>query len=237
MEKFAEIDTWVFDLDNTLYPRHCDLFSQIDVLMTGYVSQLTGLERPEARKLQKDLYREYGTTLRGLMELHSINPHDFLGVVHDIDYSMLPKKPELGDMLQALPGRKLIYTNGSVEHARNTLEAMDISHALFDSIFDIVASDFEPKPHHQPFGKFLKEHDVDGSRAAMFEDLPRNLEPAKANGMLTVLITPQNTGEYRVEEWEHKEIAESYIDHQTDDLDGFIEDVLKILSPEPESVA
>ncbi|MEM9279539.1 MAG: pyrimidine 5'-nucleotidase [Pseudomonadota bacterium] len=230
MKKFTEIDTWVFDLDNTLYPRHCDLFSQIDVLMTGYVSRLTGLEHMQARKLQKDLYRDYGTTLRGLMETHGIDPHDFLGVVHDIDYSPLPKKPELAGMLQALPGRKLIYTNGSVEHARNTLEAMDISHELFDSIFDIVASDFEPKPHPEPFDKFLKAHDVDGSKAAMFEDLPRNLEPAKASGMVTVLVTPQNTGNYKVESWEHIETGESYIDHQTDDLDGFIDEILSVVS-------
>lgn len=229
MEKFTDIDTWVFDLDNTLYPRHCDLFAQIDVLMTGYVSRLTGLEKTEARKLQKDLYRDYGTTLRGLMETHGIDPHDFLGVVHDIDYSPLPKKPELGGMLQALPGRKLIYTNGSVAHARNTLAAMDISHELFDSIFDIVASDFEPKPHHAPFDKFLKEHDVDGSKSAMFEDLPRNLQPAKANGMVTVLITPQNSGEYTVESWEHVESGENYIDHQTDDLDGFIGEILNVV--------
>ncbi|MEM7216227.1 MAG: pyrimidine 5'-nucleotidase [Pseudomonadota bacterium] len=229
MKNFSGIDTWVFDLDNTLYPRHCDLFSQIDVLMTGYVARLTGMERDEARKLQKDLYRDYGTTLRGLMTTHGIDPHEFLGVVHDIDYSPLPKNPELGEMLAALPGRKLIYTNGSVEHAQNTLRAMDISHELFDSIFDIVASDFEPKPHPEPFRKFLKEHDVDGSRAAMFEDLPRNLEPAKDCGMVTVLVTPQNSSKYKVESWEHVGSGESYVDHRTDDLDGFIKSVLKNL--------
>ncbi len=226
MENFNEIDTWVFDLDNTLYPRHCDLFSQIDVLMTGYVSNLTGLEHTAARKLQKDLYRDYGTTLRGLMETHGIDPHDFLDVVHDIDYSLLPKNPGLGDMLGKLPGRKLIYTNGSVAHAQNTLEAMGIHHGLFDSIFDIVASDFEPKPHPEPFKKFLEEHEVDGKRSAMFEDLPRNLEPAKANGMITVLITPQRANGYTVESWEKTSETTSHIDHHTDDLDGFLGQVL-----------
>ena len=229
MERFANIDTWVFDLDNTLYPRHCDLFSQIDVLMTGYVSRLTGLKSAEARKLQKDLYRDYGTTLRGLMDTHGVDPHDFLGVVHDIDYSPLPKNPELGEMLTQLPGRKLIYTNGSVEHAQNTLAAMEIQHDLFDSIFDIVASDFEPKPHPEPFDKFLTEHEVDASRSAMFEDLPRNLEPAKANGMVTVLVRPQNSTDYKSESWEHAETAEAYIDHHTDDLDGFLGEILKIV--------
>ena len=229
MERFGTIDTWVFDLDNTLYPRHCDLFSQIDVLMTGYVSKLTGLERIEARKLQKDLYRDYGTTLRGLMDTHDIDPHDFLSIVHDIDYSQLPKKPELGEMLDQLPGRKLIYTNGSVEHAKNTLTAMDISSDLFESIFDIVASDFEPKPHRDPFTKFLNDSNVVGERAVMFEDLPRNLEPAKENGMLTVLVTPSKKAGYTAEKWEHVETSEQYIDHQTDDLDGFIAGLLKVI--------
>ena len=229
MENFKDIDTWVFDLDNTLYPRHCDLFSQIDVLMTGYVSNLTGLDRVEARKLQKDLYRDFGTTLRGLMETRDIDPHGFLNVVHDIDYSPLPKNPELGDMLANLPGRKLIYTNGSVKHAEDTLRAMDVDPTLFDAIFDIVASDFEPKPHAGPFSKFMESYSVNGSTSAMFEDLPRNLEPAKQNGMTTVLITPQNAGNYAVETWEHVESTEHYIDHSTDDLDGFLSQVLTIV--------
>ena len=231
MELFEKINTWVFDLDNTLYPRHCDLFSQIDVLMTGYVSELTGLDRVEARKLQKDLYRDYGTTLRGLMETRSIDPHEFLSIVHDIDYSPLPKNPALGSMIEDLPGRKLIYTNGSVKHATDTLQAMDLDPGLFEGIFDIVASDFEPKPHKNPFSKFLSEFKINASSAAMFEDLPRNLEPAKAHGMTTVLITPQQkSGNFKVEEWEHVEAGEHYIDHTTDDLDAFLTDVLKVVN-------
>lgn len=227
MQEFLDIDTWVFDLDNTLYPRHCDLFSQIDVLMTDNVVNLTGLERTAARKLQKDLYRDYGTTLKGLMETHDIDPHKFLDAVHNIDYSPLPEKPELGSMLEALPGRKIIYTNGSVSHARNTLDAMNIDHGIFESIFDIIASDFEPKPHLKPFSKFLQSHNIDGRRAAMFEDLPRNLEPAKANGMITVLVTPIDSAHMRVEDWEHAEEGKDYIDHRTSDLDTFIKQVLE----------
>lgn len=229
MKKFAEIDTWIFDLDNTLYPRDCDLFAQIDVLMTGYVSNLTGLERTEARKLQKDLYRDYGTTLRGLMEIHGIDPHDFLDVVHDIDYSPLPKSPDLGAMIAALPGRKLIYTNGSVAHAQNTLEAMDIHATLFDDIFDIVASDFEPKPHPEPFAKFLSAYEISPDKAVMFEDLPRNLEPAKASGMLTVLVTPGESSKAIREAWEHADPDHSHIDHRTDDLQHFIGEVTQVL--------
>ena len=227
MKKFAEIDTWVFDLDNTLYPRHCDLFAQIDVLMTDNVMRLTGLERIEARKLQKDLYRDYGTTLRGLMTIHGIDPHAFLDAVHDIDYSPLPKNPQLGDMLGALPGRKLIYTNGSVQHATNTLNAMDIDPGLFEAIFDIVASDFEPKPHPEPFNKFLESYGLDATRAAMFEDLPRNLEPAKENGMVTVLVTPQNPSDYPIESWEQSDSSSPHVDYRTDDLNLFLKTVLE----------
>jgi putative hydrolase of the HAD superfamily len=229
MENFKKIDTWVFDLDNTLYPRHCDLFSQIDVLMTGYVADLTGLDRVEARKLQKDMYREYGTTLRGLMETRNIDPQAFLDIVHNIDYSELPKNPGLGDMLAKLPGRRLIYTNGSVKHATDTLTAMDVDPGLFEGMFDIVASDYEPKPKAGPFNKFLKDHNVSGKTSAMFEDLPRNLEPAKANGMVTVLITPQDSTQYKLEKWENVETDENYIDYSTDDLDGFLKKVLRLL--------
>lgn len=228
MLEFSKIDTWVFDLDNTLYPRDCDLFSQIDVLMTDNVVSLTGLDRIEARKLQKDLYRDYGTTLKGLMETHQINPHDFLSAVHNIDYSPLPKKPELEEMLKSLPGRKIIYTNGSVSHAQNTLEAMSIDHGIFESIFDIIASDFEPKPHAKPFAKFLETHDIDATRAAMFEDLPRNLEPAKTSGMVTVLVTPDQASRHNAETWEHAGDEAHFIDHRTDDLDAFLRQILEI---------
>ena len=229
MEAFRKIDTWVFDLDNTLYPRHCDLFSQIDILMTDYVSNLTGLERVDARKLQKDLYRDYGTTLRGLMETRDIDPHDFLDHVHDIDYSQLPQNPGLAAMLSALPGRKLIYTNGSMKHAMNTLAALGVSHEIFEAMFDIVASDFEPKPDPEPFRKFLDDHDVDGNQAAMFEDMPRNLLPAKESGMTTVLITPKPIGSFKAETWEKAGAGSDHIDFSTDDLDLFLGDVLRQL--------
>ena len=226
MEKFSQIDTWIFDLDNTLYPHECDLFAQIDVLMTGYVAELTGMNRVDARKLQKDLYRDFGTTLRGLMETRHIDPHDFLNVVHDIDYSPLPHMPHLGEKISRLPGRKLIYTNGSVEHAQNTLDAMGIDAALFDTIFDIVASDFEPKPHSEPFKKFMAEHNVNGNQSAMFEDLPRNLEPAKVHGMTTVLVTPGTADARSAEAWEFAENDAAHIDYRTKDLVGFIDIIL-----------
>ena len=229
MDRFTSIDTWVFDLDNTLYPRHCDLFHQIDIAMTSYVSRTTGLDHQEARKLQKDLYRDYGTTLNGMMVTHAIDPHDFLSAVHDIDYSPLPKTPGLNQQLSQLPGRKIIYTNGSVEHAENTLSAMDVDVSLFDGIFDIVASSFEPKPMQSAFSTFLGKFDVDPARSAMFEDLPRNLEPAKQSGMLTVLITPKAEGKTAIESWEHSDEHHHHVDHRTDDLEAFLGQVLDIV--------
>ena len=220
-KSFSHVTEWVFDLDNTLYPRHCDLFSQIDKQMTDYMMKLTGLEFDAARKLQKDLYRDHGTTLRGLMTTRGIDPHEFLDHAHDIDYTQLPSNPQLGDMLKKLPGRKLIYTNGSVSHAENTLNALGIE-GVFDEIFDIVASEFIPKPLNDPFNKFLADHGVDGSRAAMFEDLPRNLKPAKDAGMVTVLVSPQPGTNFRGEAWELLDQDHEHIDHHTDDLDTLI---------------
>ncbi|MEM1318032.1 MAG: pyrimidine 5'-nucleotidase, partial [Pseudomonadota bacterium] len=134
---FGGIDEWVFDLDNTLYPRHSDLFAQIDWKMTDYVAELLGSDKESARKLQKELYREYGTTLRGLMERYDIDPHDFLHKVHDIDYSPVDPNPALGELIAALPGRKHIFTNGDVPHAERTMERLGITQH-FHRIFDIV---------------------------------------------------------------------------------------------------
>jgi len=230
LQEFSDIDTWVFDLDNTLYPRSCDLFSQIDVRMTTYVSQVTGLGPVEARRLQKDLYRDYGTTLRGLMVTRDIEPEAFLDHVHDIDYSPLPKTPGLEEKLRALPGRCLIYTNGSVAHAERTLEAMGVDPGLFDGIFDIIASDYDPKPSAAPFSRFLDLYDLDGTRAAMFEDLPRNLVPAKENGMVTILIEAGNDGDFKVESWEHAEKQAAHIDHATVDVEDFLGKILDVMA-------
>ncbi len=223
---FSHVTEWVFDLDNTLYPRHCDLFSQIDKQMTDYMMNLTGLEFDAARKLQKDLYRDHGTTLRGLMTTRNIDPHEFLDHAHDIDYTELPKNPMLGELLHQLPGRKLIYTNGSVSHAQNTLNALGIE-GVFHEIFDIVASDFDPKPLADPFNKFIDAHGVDASRAAMFEDLPRNLKPAKDAGMVTVLVSPQPGTNFRGEAWEKLDQEHGHIDHLTDDLDHLLGEIVE----------
>ena len=222
---FAHINEWVFDLDNTLYPRHCDLFAQIDWKMTDYVSKLTNLPKDEARALQKQLYRDHGTTLNGLMSEHGIDPHDFLEYVHDIDYSELETNPALGDLISALPGRKHIYTNGDVRHAENTLRAIGIE-PIFDAMFDIVAADFVPKPARAPYEKFFAEHLINPKRAAMFEDMPRNLEVPKQVGMATVLIIPRANSNHKAETWEIAGSDDPHIDHVTDHIDDFLEEIL-----------
>ncbi|MCG6856856.1 MAG: pyrimidine 5'-nucleotidase [Salaquimonas sp.] len=213
---------WVFDLDNTLYPRHCDLFSQIDLRMTAYVARLTGLRRDEARRLQKRLYRDHGTTLNGLMLEYHIDPHDYLTEVHDIDYSVLEPNPLLGEAIAALPGRKHVFTNGDVTHAKKTLAAIGVQEAMFFSIFDIVASDFAPKPERRAFDLFVEAHTITPDRTVMFEDMPRNLETAKQMGMTTVLVTPKPDREHKAEYWEIAGRDAPHVDHATDDIGAFL---------------
>ncbi|AYC99466.1 HAD family hydrolase [Neorhizobium sp. NCHU2750] len=218
---FAHIRDWVFDLDNTLYPHHVNLFAQIDVNMTAYVQELLQLERDEARALQKRYYHEHGTTLQGLMLHYGIDPDGFLERAHAIDYSALMPNPELGAAINALPGRKFIFTNGSVPHAEAAARALGILDN-FDDIFDIVAAGYVPKPAGATYDKFASLHRVDTTKAAMFEDLPRNLTVPKALGMRTVLLVPRNLDEVLMERWEVLSEEDDHIDYVTDDLAGFL---------------
>ena len=219
---FDHVQTWVFDLDNTLYPSSCNLFAQIDDRMTGFVSGLLGLERGAARKMQKQLYHQHGTTLAGLMVEHKIEPASFLDHVHDIDYSPVPAAPELVAALEKLPGRRIIFTNGSRRHAERVLERQGTGH-LFEDIFDITDCKFVPKPRPESFAGFMEKYGIDGARAAMFEDLPQNLGPAHAHGMTTVLVH-SDMDDHPI----YQEIAAwgdappPHIHHRTDDLPGFL---------------
>ena len=223
--RFAHVTEWVFDLDNTLYPHHSNLFSQIDVTMTAYVSELLQLPRDEARALQKELYKEYGTTLNGLMTRHGIDSDDFLNKVHDIDYSWVDPNPALGDAIKALPGRKFIFTNGDRGHAERTARQLGILDQ-FDDIFDIVAAGLTPKPARETYDKFVGLHRVDTQNAAMFEDLARNLSVPKAMGMATVLIVPRNFEPTFSEIWEQDPTFEDDVDFVTDDLTSFLNTIL-----------
>jgi putative hydrolase of the HAD superfamily len=219
--RFSHVTDWVFDLDNTLYPHQSNLFSQIDVKMTAYVSELLQLPREEARKLQKELYLEYGTTLCGLMERHGIDPDDFLNKVHDIDYSWLNPNPALGDAIRVLPGRKFIFTNGNRDHAERTAGQLGILDH-FDDIFDIVAAGLTPKPAPETYDRFLALHGIAGPNAVMFEDLARNLIVPKALGMITVLIVPNNFEPTFSERWERDPKFDDAVDFVTDDLAAFL---------------
>ena len=186
-QRFAHVDTWVFDLDNTLYPFGCDLWPQIDARITAFLCDLFGIDGLSAKALQKHYYERYGTSLRGLMLEDGLNPQDFLDFVHDIDRSGMMPDEALATAIAALPGRKLILTNGSHEHALRTCERLGIAH-LFEGIFDIVAADLVPKPEAATYKRFFYAHAVDPARAAMFEDLDKNLVAPHASGMLTVLV-------------------------------------------------
>lgn len=218
---FETVRDWVFDLDNTLYPHHVDLFAQIDKNMTAFVSELLQLPPDEAKKLQKRYYHDHGTTLAGLMLHHGVDPQAFLERAHAIDYSALLPHPELGAAIKALPGRKFILTNGTVAHAEKAAGALGILDH-FDDIFDIVAADYVPKPASSTFDKFMSLNRVDTAHAAMFEDLPRNLVVPKALGMRTVLLVPRNLEEVVTESWERLTDEDDYIDYATDDLQRFL---------------
>ncbi|MCM2291547.1 pyrimidine 5'-nucleotidase [Allorhizobium sp. BGMRC 0089] len=222
-QDFAHVRDWVFDLDNTLYPHHIDLFSQIDVNMTAYVAALLQMEREEARQLQKRYYHEHGTTLAGLMLHHGVDPHDFLEKAHQIDYALLQPDLDLAAAIAALPGRKFIFTNGTVSHAQAAAAALGILE-LFDDIFDIVAGHFQPKPLEATYAAFLARHGINPLQAAMFEDLPRNLIVPKALGMVTTLIVPAQFQEVNLEEWERLEsfAGQGHVDYVTSDLGGFL---------------
>jgi putative hydrolase of the HAD superfamily len=218
---FASIDTWVFDLDNTLYPHHLNLWQQVDERIRDYIANFLKLTHEEAFRVQKDYYLRYGTSMRGMMTEHGMKPDEFLAFVHQIDHSPLTPNPALGDALEKLPGRKLILTNGTREHAGAVLRRLEIDRH-FEDVFDIVAGELDPKPLPKTYERFLARHGVEPSRAAMFEDLARNLEVPHRLGMTTVLVVPDKTREVFREDWELAGRDSAHVDHVTDDLVGFL---------------
>ena len=218
---FADVETWVFDLDNTLYPHHLNLWQQVDVRIRDFVAAWLKVSPEEAFRIQKDYYRRYGTTMRGMMLEHGVHADDYLAYVHEIDHSPLEPNPAMGDAIAALPGRKLILTNGSVAHAGKVLARLGISHH-FEAVFDIIAAGLEPKPAPQTYHRFLQRHGVDPLRAAMFEDLARNLAVPHQLGMTTVLVVPDDSKEVVREDWELEGRDAVHVDHVTEDLTGFL---------------
>ncbi len=224
---FADTRVWIFDLDNTLYPAACDLFAQVDHKMGEFVARYLDVPYAYARYLQKSYYRQFGTTLSGLMTVHGMDPKAFLDYVHDIDLAHVPAAPELGAAIGRLPGRKLIFTNGTVRHAENVAGKLGILDR-FEAIYDIVAADYVPKPHRAPYDDFvtrhLTRHGAVAHHAAMFEDMPHNLEVPHALGMQTVLVhaaadydSPVQTA---IKAWT---TPPRHVRHMTDDLTVFLQ--------------
>ncbi|KAB7615534.1 pyrimidine 5'-nucleotidase [Amylibacter sp. SFDW26] len=204
---FSHVTTWVFDLDNTLYPPSDALFDQIDVLMTQYVMQALNLDEPAADKIRATYWKEYGTTLAGLMERHDLDPDPFLDAVHKIDVSHIKKNTELRDNITKLNGRKIIYTNGSKGHAENVTRALGIDD-IFDGMYGVEHAGYQPKPRRAAFERVFALDGVDPTKAALFEDDVRNLEIPHAMGLKTILVGPKE---------DHP-----FIHYHTDDLTDFL---------------
>jgi len=183
----THIETWVFDLDNTLYPAEVNLFAQVDQRMGEFIARELDLSYEQARSIQKTYYREHGTTLTGLIKHHGVAPEDFLDYVHDIDVSMITPSAELDRTLGQLPGRSIVFTNGSLAHAERVIGALDIGHH-FHEIYDITVADFVPKHVPETFSRFVAQAAFDPGKAVMFDDIAKNLLPAHLLGMTTVLI-------------------------------------------------
>jgi len=211
----SAIRTWIFDLDNTLYPARVNLFAQIDARMSDYVARLLACELAEARKIQKDYFHNHGTTLSGLIAHHGVDPHHFLDYVHDIDMSVLEHDLRVIEGIAALPGRKLVFTNGDAPYAQRVLDNLGLGGA-FEAIHDIHATGYVPKPHPDAYRGLCEAYAIDPTTALFVEDMAQNLKPAKALGMTTVWV---NNGSERGSH-DH---CESYIDIEIADVGDWLD--------------
>jgi putative hydrolase of the HAD superfamily len=207
-QHFAHVATWVFDLDNTLYPPQARLFDQIETRMTAYVMEALGVGRDEADRLRHAYWREHGTTLAGLMQRHDIEPGPYLRAVHDISLDHLEPDPSLAAAIRALPGRKIVYTNGAGDYAERVVARRGLGDA-FDAVYGVEHAAYRPKPEAGAFAAVLARDASAAESAAMFEDDPRNLEAPHTMGMRTVHVAAER-------------VAAPHIHHYTDDLRGFL---------------
>jgi putative hydrolase of the HAD superfamily len=218
---FRHVRSWIFDLDNTLYRADNGIFAQIEARMTDYVMALLKLPREEAYARQKELYRRYGTTLNGLMREHGAEPDAYLSYVHDIDLSGLGTDRPLAAAIARLPGRRFVFTNGCRHHAARILERLEMTE-LFEAVWDIRSMDFAPKPQACAYASVVKAAQVASAEAAMFDDIARNLVPARALGMTTVwLKTDSPWGKHGP----LMDVAHGDIDHETDNLTDFLNSI------------
>ena len=214
MKELKKIKYWLFDLDNTLYSGDTKVFDQVDKKMSSFISEKLNVSLEDAKKIQKNYFHEYNTTLNGMIKNHNINAEEFLEFVHDVDLSFLEKNQDLQNELTNLIGKKYIFTNGSKAHASNVTKRIGIEN-LFDGVFDIVDSDFIPKPSIKPYKKIIQKYDIDPEYCIFIEDIARNLKPAYELGMKTVWIKNN-------EPWAAKFSNENFINYKTDNLSEFL---------------
>ena len=215
--RFAEADAWVFDLDNTLYPASSNLFDQIDHNITTFIAENLQLKWKDAYRVQKTYFHEHGTTMRGLMDRHGIDPAEFLEYVHDIKLSPVNPAPTLERALNRLSGRKIIFTNGSTDHAQRVMARLGVGHH-FEAVFDIVESDYVPKPEPTVYARLVERYRINPTTTVMVDDIARNLAPAAALGMTTVWV---RTGS----QWGSDQSDGKHIHHVVDDLAHWLDDL------------
>ena len=215
----SRINTWIFDLDNTLYSADSGIFQQVHDLMGKYVSSYLNISIDEAKKIQREYYKEHGTTLKGMMDNHGVDPDHFLNEVHKLDYSIVGPDKDLNQQLEKLEGRKIIYTNANRQHVDDVLKRLDLTH-MFKEIFDIKNANYIPKPEISPYQQIIKNFDIDTSSAIMFDDIAKNLVPAKNVGLTSVWV---NVGYENFSD----DVANSkqYLDYETKNISNFLNQV------------
>ena len=217
MKNLIDIKYWIFDLDNTLYSGQTKVFSEVDKKMSSFISKKFNVNLAKAREIQKKYFYEYGTTLSGLMSHDKIDPHEFLEFVHDIDISWLPKDKVLKEELSKIREKKFIFTNGSHAHVKNVTKQLGID-GLFDGAFDIVDSNFIPKPKVEPYEKIVKKFNLDPTKSILIEDIAHNLEQAKNLGMKTCWLENEET-------FAKKDSNKPYIDYKIKSLPSFLQKI------------
>ena len=218
--KLKNFETWIFDLDNTLYPVSAKLFDQIDKRMCSYIANFLKTSKSEAHKVQKSYFQEHGTSLRGMMENHKMDPIPYLEYVHKIDLSAIIRDDQMERALDKLPGRKIVFTNAAASYAEKVLERLGIAHH-FEDIFDIVAANFIPKPAPLVYQRFVKQYKIDSENSVMVEDILRNLKPAADMGMKTVWVETNRA-------WAHADAETTKPDFTTNNLAPWLTEVTKI---------
>ena len=217
MKDLINIKFWLFDLDNTLYDGATKVFDQVDKKMSKFISEKLNVSLEEARKIQKNYFEEYNTTLNGMIKNHKINADEFLEFVHNVDLSFLSKDEMLEKEIKKLKGKKIIFTNGSRAHAENVTKKIGID-KLFDGIFDIKDCEFIPKPSIEPYKKLVENYKIEPQYCIFFEDIARNLKPAFELGMKTVWIKND-------EPWAAKFSDSDFINYKTDKLSNFLKEI------------